>query len=469
MGFKMLIDGVDRSTEADTGKSGGVSIDLVVNDRDRATVMLKHDLGFLPDRWVDVQLYEFDETTLLFGGLARNRHIEGVFPNSTLANCQLECTGYWAYLDWSFVTLSYTASVDLATVLTDILAQLPDTPLTVDPAQDTGVMLEPFSVTGVKASEVVRSVVGRCSPPRVARVLPGKTLIAFVPGASLTAPYSIATAAPNCQSFEWDDPDNEPANFVRLVVGPEGLTRLTQLWTADGVATSWVTDWVATNVEPLGVATVNEPANPDTFYCTVSKPGEGAMFEWDQATHTLSIGSYGSYFTSPPPSGTTIQFDYYPAFPQEVTATSGATPVREVRFAGATITERAVAQEEADARLATLEQEPRRARVISKQMGWAPGQALTVDLSSRFAVATFSIGSVNIRIANLATSGWWTYTFDADETTVYPGGDLDRWQEVLGSGSGSASTGSSTVFTSGGVSAADVMDPWLVLGLVETF
>ena len=86
-----------------------------------------------------------------------------------------------------------------------------------------------------------------------------------------------------------------------------------------------------------------------------------------------------------------------------------------------------------------------------------------MNLTRRDVDAEFAITQVQI---DLLADGYWLYTLTAQETTTYQGNYLDRWDELLGGGSGSSGVTVASAASSG--VSVDAMDRWLVLNLIET-
>lgn len=430
---QVLVNGVDWTSHAQ--HAGGVIIRRPLNDAATATLVLKP--GYVPAKFTPVHIY--DGATLLFGGIVRRRSIMPVVSRRGAFWTRIECLDFFIYLDWTFVSLTYAAPVTLKTVLTDIVAQLPGSyGMSLDAGQATGPTLDPFTWTNMKTSDGLRELSTR-SGGYVARFSPLGALKMLLPGTE-SAPYAITDAAPHFMELTWTDGDLVPATKVILLVGPAAPANVTQTWTASGAETSWTTDWPATNVDPVGLATVKMPGDPIYYSVPISKSGEGGAMEWDRATHVLDIGP-GYFLTSPPPAGTTIQMTYTAAFPATVTATTGGTPEVQVLARREDLMELGPAQEYADGLLSQYNQNPRQLAVLTRDGGCQPGQVLSINLTAMSLTADFLLTEVETR---LVLKNEWQFVLSGQETDTYQGSYLDRWQNLLGGG------GSSGVSVGGG-------------------
>lgn len=467
MAIKATIGGVDKTTSIASER--GVTIEKLLNERATSSFTCKP--GYLPARFAEVVWYDVNGTTPIFGGVILKRTIDpfkksgGSEPYFT----KVDCGDYFTYFDWAYVSLSYAVDVTLEDVLDDLVAALPATyGITVDAGQVTGPTLAAFTWDRKRASDAVRELSDRTG--YVAQVSPLKALKMFVPGTD-AAPFALTDAAPHCLTFGWADSDRIPANHVTVIAGPSGTALATQRWVSDGIATSWTTDIAAAEPAPPLVQ-INDGVTP--FLATV---GAGGMFEWDTPTHTLSVGTYGI-----PAAGVTIVLGpslaagdpfetngFTAIYPFAVTATTGATPVIQFQQAYPDVVEFAQAQEIAAGLLAQLDQQPREADIDSLNVGWAPGQALTVALTARM-TASFVLTGLTITLQVQQPAPVWVYSFPATESDTYQGSYLDQWRALTGGSSGiatvSGSGGGSTTLTvlpspvyMGGASTISVTNP----------
>lgn len=432
MAWKALVGGVDKTSSLHLLSE--ISIERQLNERAQARFTTKP--GYVPTRFDTSALYDTDGTTLLFGGVILRR---GSDPFKQKGGTEpyfapIECGDYFTYFDWAYISLTYSSSVTLKTVLTDLVAALPASySITLDAAQVTGPTLTAFEWNRKRASDAVRELSDRTG--YVSLLSPAKALKMFVPGTD-AAPYALTDAAPHCRTVGWADSDRVPANKVTVIAGPSAVASTTKTWVQAGGATSWVTDIpAAIGAPPPGYVTVNG------IFRTV---GPGASYTWDDTTSTLTLG------TDPTPTnGWSIVLVYNAQFPFTVSATSGATPVIEFQQEYPDVVEYAQAQEIAAGLLAQLNQQPREIVVESLDSGWAPGQALSVALTARF-TASFIITSVVATLQVLKTTQRWIYTFKAIENSQYQGSYLDGWRSLTGGGSGISTVsggGSSTTVT----------------------
>ena len=430
MAWKLTIGAADKTSNI--LRESGVSIDYTLNER--ATARFTCNPGYVPARYADVVIYAQDGTTPIFGGVITTRRTKafGSEPNTSYAT-EIECADYGVYADWCYQTKTYTVGPTLKVVLQDLIAdQLTAYGITLDAAQVTGPTLAVFTWTTMRVADCLRELSDRTG--YVWRVDRSKVLRMFTPGTD-AAPYTITTATPNVLDLHWSDASNPPANHIRVLCGPTGTWSATQTWTANGADTSWITDLPSAVTDP-GYVTVGG------VFCTV---GTGAMFTWAQATHTLSVGTAAT-----PSVGTSIVLVYTAQGPFPVTAIGAGTPTIWAQFAVEEILTLAAGQEYANGILAQMNQQPIEVTATSRKHGWAPGQALTVNVTTRGLNSTFAITSVSLALNDNAT---WVYTIVATETTVYGGSYLDEWRSMGGSGA----TSGVSVSVGGGAGGAAVL------------
>jgi hypothetical protein len=220
----------------------------------------------------------------------------------------------------------------------------------------------------------------------------------------------------------------------------------------------WWTVWVVKDGNILGDGSDNY------FFLLAERVDSGApswQCLWVEGTLTFSIDAdfswvseHGAVFTNGVCSdGWYLDFTYLAQYPFTVTATTGGSPEVQIANTRNDVFSIEQAQEIADGMLASIGASPRTADINTLVDGWAPGQSLVVDMTSRAIDATFAVTQVDIE---LIEKDYWQYNVSATELSVFPGTYLDQWRALLAgssSGSGSIGTSSGVVATgSGGVS-----------------
>jgi hypothetical protein len=424
MALRIDVDAVDQIA---LGLISTAEIDLGVNRRGQLTLSCLD--GLLPDRMVEVIMYEKDGVTPLFGGVALVRDVHGEGENQLETRTDLTVPDFSAFCDWCAITVSYDTPVALEDVLTDIAAVLAAYGISYTPTA-TGITLEAFSWEDVVIADALRQLTERTG--YVFSVSPTKTLDAILPGAT-PAPVSITDANANAFDLRWRDNATPEANTVVLVCGPSGQGVATQRWTADGIVTAFEVDIQAV----IGGWQQGYILEDGATVRTLSGPGEGGYYEWDPSTGrgTVSVGAGAT-----PGAGVVLELVYTAQFPFRVTRTTGATPRIESRIRREDLTEYAPAVETAEGLLDRVSANTRDLEIITDVDGFKPGQALTINTTARGGiVGVFLIAAV--RIVPL-TVDQWTYTLTAQASDTYQGSVVDEWRAILGGGGSSASTGS---------------------------
>lgn len=426
-GLRIEVDGVNKILEIEQA-------DFELGLNRRSTAHLVFGDGYIPDRLADVVIYARDGATAIFGGIILKRRVKGLVNGILASATEAECVDYSVYFDDASVTLSYDAPVAVEDVIADVVYQaLEPYGLTYTPVA-TGLTLEPFSWVDVVVTDAFKQISDKTG--LVFRTTPTKEIEVFVPGSD-AAPVSITDANINAFDLEWEDDSRLTANTVELLCGPSGPGLMSQEWTADGIASSWVTDLPAIDPPPILVE-IDDGVTPRR--ATVVPAGTaGGQFEWDRDTHTLSLG------TDPlPAAGTIIRlgktpnfddspFTYYTVqFPFKVRVTTGEEPPITYREARPDCVEYGPALELANGIL-DRESTPRRdLEVITDEDGFLPGQALTVDTTARGGLdAEFLVATVRGHIVNALH---WDYTLTTQEGAAYRGSYVDQWKALTSGG-----------------------------------
>lgn len=441
MAVKVTIGGVDKTTSLKFAPAPLVT--LALNNRDRFTFTTVP--GYEPARFAEVVAYGQDGVTAIFGGMILQRRLQGLGDQSPESVMVCECVSFAAYLDWCYLNLTYAADTTLQAVLDDLIDALPaGYGISLDATDYSGIALSAFTWSTMRASDALRELSDRTG--RIVLVSPAKVLSMPLPGGA-AAPGDITDATPNIKDLSWSDATTPATTTITLVCGT-GQAWVDASWTADGSATSWVTDIPAAG-PTRGYVTVGG------VFATLGLPGDEATasYIWTAATHTLSLGT-----ASTPAASTVIVLAYLAQYPFTVSATTGGSPdIAEVQVRE-DVFDLAQAQEIADGLLDSLSGSPRTLEARSLLEGWAPGQEVDVDLTDRSIDATFAITEVDIE---MVTATHWEYQVRATELTVAGGTYLEQWRALLG---GMASGSTASVGTSTGTTVIGGALPTYDLG-----
>ena len=184
------------------------------------------------------------------------------------------------------------------------------------------------------------------------------------------------------------------------------------------------TGWIW-NITPAKVLSVIDPAGaPAAPYALTDAAPHCLECNWEEtdekyATKVLLIcGPDGAQFMVQSDSGASPLVDYWASAPE--------------------VTDVATGQEIADGLLASVYQRIKILTIVTDEAGFAPGQTLTVDLTTRGVDLTALITSVEARLISGVD---WRYTISALEGAQYQGSGLDTFRAMLGSGGGSVVIG----------------------------
>lgn len=445
MPFRLDINGVQsQSLLRRGGDASPPTFDLARNQRPR--MQFDIETATPPAKRVPVVFYDKAGTTKKIGGIVERRtalHQGG-------PECyRIEVLGFSRYYDFCYWTKQYTVNTTLKAVLADLVTdKLAAYGIGLDAAQVDGPTLTaPFGWTNRKAADVIKDLVEQTG--YMDDTSAELKLRMFAPG---TTTYGTTISNLNASRVNVDDSTQVPATRVICIFGPSGTQLTSQRWVANGVATSWVTDIPAAAAPAL--LCVDDGVTP--FLATV---GAGGMFEFDVATSTLSVGTYGT-----PASGViltigpTVAFPgvegYLGLYPFTIIKDSLATPVIETVLTFPSITEYAQADATATEQLSQTDQDPRMLSIDTLLDDITPGMALPINVAEVGAGSTSGIVT-KVR-ATLNTDLFWEYTVEAEETSASLQKDpLSRLKQVIGQSaggsvvlSGSSGGGSATVLSS---------------------
>jgi hypothetical protein len=422
MPFRLDINGVQsQSLLRRGGDASPPTFDLARNQRPRMQFDIETDTP--PAKRVPVVFYDKAGTTKKIGGIVERRtalHQGG-------PECyRIEVLGFSRYYDFCYWTKQYTADTTLKAVLADLVTdKLAAYGIGLDAGQVDGPTLTaPFGWVNRKAADVIKDLVEQTG--YMDDTSAELKLRMFAPG---TATYGTTITNLNASRVSVDDSTQVPATRVICIFGPSGTQLTSQRWVANGTDTSWVTDIPAAAGPTL--LEVDDGVTP--FLATV---GAGGMFEFNVATSTLSVGTYGT-----PASGViltigpTVAFPgvegYLGLYPFTIVKDSLATPVIETVLTFPSITEYAQADETATEQLAQTDQDPRVFSIDTLLDNITPGVSLPVNVAEVDAASTSGIVT-RVR-ATLNTDLFWEYTVEAEETSASLQKDpLSRLKQVIG-------------------------------------
>jgi len=275
----------------------------------------------------------------------------------------------------------------------------------------------------------------------VRAVSPLKVLSMSLPNLSVaTAPFTITDSNKNARQLSWSMTNANYATRVILKCGGTGTRALRQNWTVDAaiVAAGYV-ETTAPSTPTGGVRAWTTPLFGSRTEVTVGDAG--AQLVWNWATHRLSPGTYT------PSVGDEVELEYTAQFPFIVTADAGVSPPLEKVFEEPDITDVAVGQALADARLLTAYQDPRSFKIDTITPGLRPGQVITINSASRAATTTNAL--IDHVTITLNDNEFWEYEATAIEG-FYQGSHLDYWRGRQGGGGGGGASSTPTItYTSG--------------------
>lgn len=433
MAFKILINGVDRSTAV-----AGVRFEGEHNERSTLSFETEPG-GFEPGLRQEVLYYEQDETTPRFGGVIFTRTCRGLSENSDDALFVCECADWNYYLDRILIDGGVlTGTVTLKAALEWVMTFLAGHGFTLDAAQDVG---PSYTVTGFqwerKTANAIFQDLTVWSGGWVRTLSPTKVIRFVKPNlASPTAPFAITAATKRASVVEWTESSDRYATRVEVIWGGTGTRQKTDSFeiTAQIISDGYYTTDLPT-VPSTGVsATINgSPA-------TIGAVGSGAQLGWDWTTHRVYAGTYT------PVLGDDLTITYTAQYPGTTIVNGSGSPTLALPpVVKDDIVDAATALAYANGLIAQHNQDVREFTVHVVDEGLEPGQVLSIDLANRFSSGmTAQITGVS-EVPGPGT--YWRYEARAI-SGVYQGSPLDFWRGV-GGGSAAGAPVVTVTYTGG--------------------
>lgn len=427
----------------------GVEVSLTYNER--STARFSTLPGYRPTLRDEVEIYEQDGVTLLFGGLVYQRQSRSTLDRITT---EIDCTDWSIYGDWCTTSAAYSTDPTLQTVLDDLVDDhLAAYGVSLDGADYSGVTLAAFAWSNKTVTEALRELSTKTG--YIWRFSPQKVLSLIIPGAS-AAPFDISDATPNCSTLEWSDTTDKYASKVTLLCGTGTAVKSIAFVGTDRVDDSggeYSYFDVGYNVSgdinltwPNVITVTGQP-----LYSGPCAWGlDGAHFwrwSWDYVTHRLvwdrTLGvDFDDAWVVP-------TFTFTAQYPFAVVADSGASPVVEIVQTAPDIMDYDAGLEMAEGLLARASGTQKTIEFLTLTSGLAPGQDLSIVLADRaLNVPSAFLQIVDIRLV-MAT--WWEYRVTAIEGNDYLGSYLDFYR-IQSGGGGAVSyptTGSGSIVVGG--------------------
>lgn len=414
------------------------SFDRERNTRPIFTIDL--ELEVEPEKLKKFYAYEQDGVTVQFGGLVQDAAPIETGPGTPIV-WRTEIAGKGVYLDFKLWTKSYTTDQTLKQVLQDAIADKAAGDFILAAGQVDGpTITAPFGwAQPTRLSDVIRSLITDRLPTSPGWMYdmsddPTPALELFEAG-SRSAPSAVDEDA--VSRFAATPDSDFPANAVVALIGTAG-DAVTQRWTwHTGDPLAFVTDFPdAGDGYAFGfLVIINDgpTVNPATGRTdTISPPGQGGFFEWDAAAHTLTqVAGPGLV------DGDTIDFQYRPAFPFQLTRTTGASPTIEAAVGPyPDVTSYPQAVTLLDNLLAVAVANPRTFDFDLLGHGFRPGQGATIDVPLRRAGST--AGVVSKVSGTWHTTEFWEYSIEAYETHDLPLDYVSEWRKARGASTSGA-------------------------------
>lgn len=449
MGFRLLVNSVDRSTEVAEAQLGW-------EQNERSTFSFTTEPGgFTPGLRQEVAYYEQDETTPRFGGVIFTRTCRGLSENSDDYYFTCECADWNYYLDRILIDGGVlTGTITLKAALEWVMTFLAGHWFTLAAGQATG---PSYTVTGFrwerKTANGIFQDLTVWSGGWVRTVSPTKVIQFVQPNlASPTAPFAISATTKRASAVEWTESSERYATRVEVIWGGTGTRQkvdsfeITSTIITNGYYTTELPSVPATGV----TATINGSA------ATIGAVGSGAQLGWDWATHRVYAGTYT------PVLGDDLTITYTAQYPGTTIVNGSGSPTLALPpVTKDDITDAATALAYANGLLAQHNQDVREFDIQVTDEGLEPGQVLSIDMANRLSSGmTAAITGVT---EQPGPGAYWRYRVRAI-SGVYQGSPLDYWRTM----GGGAAPVVSVTYTGGTNPGVVVLPPFYLGGSRNT-
>lgn len=338
--------------------------------------------------------------------------------------------------------------------------------IVVDPLMTTGDTIDAFTFENGTVKTLLDQIAAETG--EYWRITPDLELQFFAPGTKTTS-YNITSSADYVKiigGVKWGQTLKQFVNRLYLSYGTERVVQKSDVITGDGSTREFPLDYKA-----IGVMRIQIYDAATGVWHHVATHGEvPALFQWtyrasDNTIVQLAEAPTGT-FHSPLGSGVTLEVVYDAQFPQQVIAEDTASiaadgPWEDIQDYPDTF-DAALAQIEADKRLARYVAAPKVLTIRTRAGRALPGDVITLNIPERVVSGSWLITAVTMRSMQ-------DQKFEYDLTCVEGTDGSDSWIEqfrrVIGSGRssfGSAVTsgGSITVSGIGGAGTAGMVPKW---------
>jgi len=427
----LTINGTDVTALIRTGDGfNDPTMEFRRNQRGRFTF----DIEAEPEEDDEVIWYGKDGVTPMLGGL-----VERVAPVEVPVDAdycaRTEVVDFSKYYEYGYWTKQYTVDKTVEQVLLDLEAdKLSLWGISIHPGQITGVtIVAPFGWTRVLVAQVI---VDLCGTRYLPITSPTKTLRLVEPG---TDPAPVDLDGETCSRLTWANNTFRKANAVIGVFGASvtAADPVTHSWTTDGIATDFdiADDNIPSSSVSPNVVVVDGTSYPLWPLGHGFGLPDGITWDYSTANGRLTFNGASASLVATP--GLSITVDYNQQFPFEVTATSGASPQKEIVLDFPNIRHWPQAVQAAEDALDQLDQTGGKMfEGDTLEDGIEVGQLITIDVPGRKAV---EVDAVVTGVRGIIRNDLlWEYTIEADSSEVLPPDTLTDLKQQIGSSSGGA-------------------------------
>ncbi len=337
-------------------------------------------------------------------------------------------------------------AIDAVLIETDLVSR----GIVRDPTMDLGPLLEYYAFD-TKISEIWKTLFGAAG--WVYRLLPDKTLQAFLPGSKTTTfEFNEKTCL---GSPEIVKTRSGFANTVRVEYGSNAVTSKLDVFTADGITNVWKLSYKPYfDANGIFVGNVGGMVTPD--YIPVPYDASNTTHEWMVSVSTQELIHNINF--PPLPIGLVIHLGYGVQFPQIVEVKDqdlideqGGKWTTKLQLPDVYETNTAIEQGQRE--LDKVKVQPRRVTFATRDELVMPGTTVPVNFPVRLMtddVAQWMVWSVSITEDD---DGLFRYRYTIQEDNQYHPGWQDFFKSIANSGStGTVSTASNIPPTSSGLS-----------------
>ncbi|MDD5366938.1 MAG: hypothetical protein PHR30_16495 [Gallionellaceae bacterium] len=447
------------STYVNEIEQGDFSIEWTLGQRTTATIAFVDPTSATRPTIGETAVIKHDADTV-FVGLVAEVEEEPLTQRDTGLRRRLSCVGLEAWCDRRLVNQTFAAGQDLETVLGTLVTNYLSTyGVALSTDQPAGSTLAELTYDYRPVTDVLNELATVTGDVWSIWTTAGATpTLKMVPVGTDAAPVNITTTAYHCETIRYRLDRNNYRNQQYVRLGSVGAVWKTDVSTADGAQRNYVLRYTPVAGAPPSVVTVT---STDPVVYPVGAYGVDTM-EWTYTSTTVQPNLIHSTSYAVLGAGTKVECSYNAQFPLVVSADSSSEittyGVFEHLVEAPETYDRDLGEAIAEGLIRRYASSPKVVTFVTTEIGFRPGQQITITLPSRDIDNTFLITSVRSVLVGPNTL---RSTVECVEGAESAGTFLDLYRQWSGlSGGASASVLAMTSTDTTGSGSAQARTVW---------